>query len=115
MRNLYIHFIIKMKKHPNIRDIESTRIGDVDDLKKFIYDCDSLLNTIELGVGENIYDVEVGIVKCSVSNMFNQTILFITSDDELGYGIMSRAVIRKVLKRVLLVMELKLLVIINKH
>jgi hypothetical protein len=95
-------FYYQNEKHPNIRDIESTKIGDVDDLKKFIYDCDSLLNTIELGVGENIYDVEVGIVKCSVSNMWNQTMLFITSDDELGYGIMSRAVIESFKKSLII-------------
>ena len=95
-------FYYQNGKYQNITDIRYTRIGDVDDLKKFIYDCDSLLNTIELGVGENIYDVEVGIVKCSVSKMFNQPMLFITSDDELGYGLMSRAVIKRFKKSLII-------------
>lgn len=82
-------------KYQHITDIRYTTIGDIDALKEFIYACDSLLNTVNLKSGENLLGVNVGTAVCSVDNFMNQTVLTFSSDDDLGYGMITKAVLKR--------------------
>jgi hypothetical protein len=93
--DIWYVFYFQNFKYQSITDTKSALIGNQDDLKKFIYDCDSIISTIKLGKRESIYDVEVGVIRCAIVTFGGKTSIRVDSDDNLGYTLITKPVIKR--------------------
>jgi hypothetical protein len=88
-------FYFQNFKYQSITDIKDTKLGNLEELQKFIYDCDSIISTIKLGKSENIYDVQVGSIRCAITTFVGKTCIRVDSDDTLGYTLITKPVIKR--------------------